>query len=100
VVAQSDGTFYGQAMTSGDIYTVAGNGVAGCGGNGRAATKAQLGFPQDVTINSAGDLLIGQVGCHEIRMVTGGPSQPGTPGHSGAPSAAPQQRPRPGIMPG
>jgi hypothetical protein len=74
VVAGSDGTFYGQAMTAGDIYTVAGNGVAGCGGNGGPATKAQLGFPQDVTINSAGDLLIGQVGCGEIRMVTGGPS--------------------------
>ena len=26
VVAASTGTFYGQAMTAGDIYTVAGNG--------------------------------------------------------------------------
>jgi trimeric autotransporter adhesin len=74
VVAASGGTFYGQAMTAGDIYTVAGNGVPGCGGDGGPATRAQLGFPQDVTINGAGDLLIGQVGCHEIRMVTGGPA--------------------------
>ena len=29
VVAASTGTFYGQAMTAGDIYTVAGNGSAG-----------------------------------------------------------------------
>ena len=73
VVAESGGTFYGQAMTLGDIYTVAGDGVSGCGGDGGPATKAQLGFPQDVITNGAGDLLIGQVGCREIRMVTGGP---------------------------
>src|ERR1700686_1824046 len=29
VVAQSTGTFYGQSMTAGEIYTVAGNGTAG-----------------------------------------------------------------------
>ena len=29
VVAASTGTFYGQAMKAGDIYTVAGNGIAG-----------------------------------------------------------------------
>ena len=31
VVAASTGTFYGQAMTAGDIYTVAGNGQVGYG---------------------------------------------------------------------
>ena len=34
VVAASTGTFYGQAMTAGDIYTVAGNGTQGFSGDG------------------------------------------------------------------
>ena len=29
VVAERTGTFYGQAMTAGDIYTMAGTGTAG-----------------------------------------------------------------------
>jgi hypothetical protein len=32
VVAERAGTFYGQAMTVGDIYTVAGDGTAGYAG--------------------------------------------------------------------
>ena len=38
VVADSTGTFYGQAMTAGDIYTVAGNGTLGVSGDGGPAT--------------------------------------------------------------
>ena len=34
VVAASSGTFYGQAMTAGHIYTVAGNGRGGFSGDG------------------------------------------------------------------
>jgi hypothetical protein len=34
VVAASTGSFYGQAMTGGDIYTIAGNGTRGFSGNG------------------------------------------------------------------
>ena len=33
VVAARSGTFYGQAMTAGDIYTVAGDGGSGLAGN-------------------------------------------------------------------
>jgi len=42
VVAATTGTFYGQAMTAGDIYTVAGNGAAGFSGDGGRATSADL----------------------------------------------------------
>ena len=42
VVAASTGTFYGQAMTAGDIYTVAGNGTSGFSGDGGPATSAEL----------------------------------------------------------
>ncbi len=37
VVAGVTGTFYGQQMTAGDIYTVAGTGTAGYTGDGGPA---------------------------------------------------------------
>ncbi len=40
MVAASTGTFYGQPMTAGDIYTIAGNGTAGYTGDGGPATSA------------------------------------------------------------
>ena len=45
MVAATTGTFYGQAMTAGDIYTVAGNGTAGFSGDGGPATSAAADFP-------------------------------------------------------
>jgi hypothetical protein len=80
VVAARTGTFYGQAMTAGDIYTVAGNGVAGSGsppGNGGfsgdrgPATAAELNTPLGVAVNAAGDLLIADDGNNRVRLVTG-----------------------------
>jgi trimeric autotransporter adhesin len=46
VVVYSSGTFYGQAMTAGHIYTVAGDGKFGFSGDGGPATSAELSFPQ------------------------------------------------------
>jgi hypothetical protein len=70
VVAQSTGTFYGQAMTAGDIYTVAGNGTAGFAGDGGAATSAELSAPAGVAVDGAGDLLIADTGNNRIREVS------------------------------
>ncbi len=43
VAARSTGSFYGQAVTAGHIYTVAGTGTAGhAGGGGCLATAAEL----------------------------------------------------------
>ena len=58
VVAAGTGTFYGQAMTAGDIYTVAGNGRQGTSGDGGPAIKAQVGTPGGATVDAAGNLLI------------------------------------------
>ena len=55
VVAVSTGTFYGQAMTAGDIYTVAGGGASRA--NGAAATSADIG-PYGAAVDPAGNLLI------------------------------------------
>ena len=46
VVAASTGTFYGQAMTAGDIYTVAGDGTARLlRGDGGPATARRARYP-------------------------------------------------------
>jgi len=71
VAAEATGTFYGQAMTVGDIYTVAGNGTRGFSGDGGPATGAELGFPRGVTADAAGDLLMADFGDNRIRVVSG-----------------------------
>ncbi|HEY2441806.1 MAG TPA: hypothetical protein VGI31_01590 [Streptosporangiaceae bacterium] len=69
VVAEGTGTFYGQAMTAGDIYTIAGNGSRGYSGDGGPATGATFTLPQDVALDSAGNVLIGDTGNNVIRVV-------------------------------
>jgi hypothetical protein len=71
VVAASDGTFYGQAMTAGDIYTVAGNGTGGLAGDGGPATSAELSHPQGVAVDATGDLLVADAGNNRVREVAG-----------------------------
>ncbi|HEY2309362.1 MAG TPA: hypothetical protein VGI05_26090 [Streptosporangiaceae bacterium] len=71
VVAAGSGTFYGQAMTAGDIYTVAGNGATGFSGDGGPALSAELNRPQGVAVDVAGDLLVVDVGSNRIREVAG-----------------------------
>jgi len=46
------------AVGSGIITTVAGNGTRAFAGDGGAATSASLGFSQEVTVDSAGNLFI------------------------------------------
>ncbi len=65
------GTFYGQAMTAGDIYTVAGGGTAGFAGDGGPATSADLNGPQGVAVTPAGDLIIADSQNWRIRAVAG-----------------------------
>jgi hypothetical protein len=72
VVAESTGTFYGQAMTAGDIYTVAGGGTgkAGFFGDGGPGAQAQLDQPNYVTEDGA-NLLVTDRYSNRIRMITG-----------------------------
>jgi trimeric autotransporter adhesin len=71
VVAATTGTFYGQAMTAGDIYTVAGDGTAGFSGNGGPATSAEFSGPKGLAVNAAGNLLIADTGNDRVREVAG-----------------------------
>ena len=69
VVAATTGTFYGQSMTAGDIYTVAGDGTPGFSGDGGPATAAELNEPAGVALDAAGDLLIADTSNGRIREV-------------------------------
>jgi trimeric autotransporter adhesin len=71
VVAAASGTFYAQAMTAGDIYTVAGNGKAGFSGNGGPATGAELSAPEGVAVDPAGNVVIADSQNGQLRVVTG-----------------------------
>jgi DNA-binding beta-propeller fold protein YncE len=81
VVAAATGTFYGQAMTAGDIYVVAGNttsnlveppgppGTDGLG-DGLPATQARFRYPSGVAITPSGDLLVADSGNNRIRSIS------------------------------
>jgi len=55
VVARTTGTFYGQAMTGGDIYTIAGGGHNRL--SGVPALKAEV-FPLGVAVDGSGNLVL------------------------------------------
>jgi sugar lactone lactonase YvrE len=88
------------AMTSGKIYRVAGTvGQSGSSGDGGAARSAKLNAPQDVAVDSSGNLYISDTGNHTIRKVTGDSTgnvalfagtagQSGSTGDGGAATAA------------
>ena len=70
MVAAAAGTFYGQAMTAGDIYTIAGGGTGGLG-DGGPATSGVLQQPGAVVVDTAGDVLICDTADRRIREVSG-----------------------------
>jgi uncharacterized protein (TIGR03437 family) len=59
-------------VANGTITTVAGNGSAGNGGDGGAATSAQLNGPQGLAVDSAGNLYIADTQNNRVRKVSGG----------------------------
>ncbi|HEY2579031.1 MAG TPA: hypothetical protein VGI74_22210, partial [Streptosporangiaceae bacterium] len=69
VVAAVTGTFYGQAMTAGHIYAIAGNGQRGFAGDGGPATQAKLFSPSGVTVDAAGNVLFSDEGSQRVRVV-------------------------------
>jgi DNA-binding beta-propeller fold protein YncE len=58
---------------AGTIFTLVGTGLLGFGGDGRAATGANLRAPEAVRLEPNGNLLIADTGNHRIREVRGLP---------------------------
>ena len=58
-----------KVAVNGTITTVAGNGAPGYLGDGSAATNAELNFPEDVAVDSKGDLYIADTINQVIREV-------------------------------
>jgi hypothetical protein len=70
VVAVKTGTFYGQKMTAGDIYSIAGNSsYSVIFGDGGPATKAYLNVVTGVTVTPAGNVLIPDARNFRIRSI-------------------------------
>ncbi len=69
VIAAAAGTFYGQAMTAGYIYTIAGIGKRGTTGDGGPATQAEVGEPAGITLDALGNLLIATRNSGRTRVV-------------------------------
>ena len=59
-----------RASSQGIITTVAGNGVAGFGGDGGLATSANLNFPTSVSVDQNGNLYIADMCNHRVRKVS------------------------------
>jgi len=59
-------------VSGGTINTVAGNGSCGYGGDGGAATSAELSTPTGVTFDGSGNMYIADYGNQIIRKVSGG----------------------------
>jgi sugar lactone lactonase YvrE len=62
-------TFWGITIPAGEIATVAGTGTQGYGGDGAAATSAELFSPYGVFVDSAENIFIADKGNHAIREV-------------------------------
>ena len=71
VIAATTGTFYSVPMTAGDIYTIAGNGTGEFSGDGGPATSAELGAPDGVAVDTAGNLVISDALNMRLRLITG-----------------------------
>ncbi len=68
LIAARSGRFYGQAMTAGDVYAIAGNGGRGFTGDGGPALKAKLDEPSAVAVDRYGNVLIADGGVR-VRVI-------------------------------
>lgn len=69
VVCKTTGTYFGVAMTAGNIYTIAGDGTFNYGGDEDLATKSKLKAPTDVIFDADGNLYISDQYNDRVRVV-------------------------------
>jgi len=69
-IADSSNNRVRKVAAGGVITTVAGNGAAGFGGDGAAATSAQLNQPVALAVDASGNLYIADFANNRVRMVS------------------------------
>lgn len=69
LVANSHETRFGTAMTDGDIYTVAGNGICGSADDGGPALDAEIWDPGALAVDRSGDVVVADQGNRTIREI-------------------------------
>ncbi len=69
MIPATTGTFWGIAMVAGNIYTIAGNGLASFSGDGGAALSAELNGPEFARFDSSGNLLVSDTNNARVRCV-------------------------------
>ncbi|MBO9539851.1 hypothetical protein J7643_04565 [bacterium] len=69
MIPKVPGTYFGQAMLAGRVYTVAGTGAVGLAGDNGPATSAQLNAPSGLALDASGNLYIADTNNNKIRRV-------------------------------
>ncbi len=78
VVANTTGTFYGQSMTAGGIYTIAGTGAIGSTGDGRPASRAKVNAPENLAVDGSGNIIFTEFYGNRIRVIASSHRHPST----------------------
>ena len=71
-IADANYSIVRKVTAAGVQTTYAGSGTAGFAGDGQAATRAQLDYPNALALDTAGNLYIGDVANRRVRRVTPG----------------------------
>ena len=72
LIPARSGTFFGRRLTAGRLYTVAGDGSAGFGGDGGPARDAEFDFAfgtAAVAFDGSGNLVVADGGNNRVRLI-------------------------------
>jgi RHS repeat-associated protein len=69
LMAHASGTWFGQSMTPGGTYTIAGTGTAGYSGSAGPGASAELNDPAGIALDPNGNLVVADGGNCVVRVV-------------------------------
>ncbi|MBO9541250.1 hypothetical protein J7643_11735 [bacterium] len=69
MVPMTTGTYFGKAISAGNINTIAGTGVSGFSGDGGAASSAKLSSPEHLAVDASGNIYVSDRSNFRIRVI-------------------------------